>query len=87
MVRKGGLEPPRYCYRQPLATRDELFDEETRHDRLASAGIVCQQKAEWLARQHRFVDRRNLVRERVHEGRVNGQHGVKEVSEADSLGL
>src|ERR671919_2577948 len=40
LVRKGGLEPPRYCYRQPLKLRvgDPLF----RRDRRAAAVIASE---------------------------------------------
>ena len=48
-----------------IATGDQFFDEQTRHDRLAGAGIVGKQKAQWLPRQHGLIDRRNLVRQRV----------------------
>ncbi len=49
-----------------IAPRDQLLDEETRHDRLASAGVVGEEEAQRLAGQHRLVDGRDLVRERIH---------------------
>jgi hypothetical protein len=37
MVRKGGLEPPRYCYRQPLKP-EEIENERSRSRRI---GVGC----------------------------------------------
>ena len=55
------------------------------HDRLAGAGIVGEQEAQRLARQHRFVDRRDLVRQRIDERRVDRQHGIEQVRQADAM--
>ena len=57
------------------------------HDRLAGAGVVGQQEAQRLARQHRLVDRRDLVRQRLDERGVDGQHRIEEMREADALRL
>jgi hypothetical protein len=35
-----------------IAAGDQLFNEQTRHDGLARAWVVRQQKSQWLARQH-----------------------------------
>lgn len=48
-----------------VAARDQLLDEQACHDRLAGAGIVGQQEAQRLARQHRLVYRGDLVRQRI----------------------
>ena len=48
-----------------VAARDQLLDQQPGHDRLAGAGVVGQQEAQRLARQHRLVDRRDLVRQRL----------------------
>ena len=68
-----------------IAAGDQLLHQETRHDRLAGAGIVRQQKAQRLARQHGFVDRRDLVRERINDRGMHGQHRIEQVGEADAL--
>ena len=65
----------------------QLLDVEAGHDRLAGAGVVGQQEAQRLARQHRLVDGRDLVRQRLDVGGVDGQHRVEEVGQADALRL
>ena len=40
---------------------DELIDREPGHDRLSDAGVIGKQEAQWLARQRRLVDRRDLM--------------------------
>lgn len=40
-----------------------------------------------MARQHRLVDRGDLVRQRVHVGGVDREHGVEQVREADPVGF
>ena len=50
-----------------IAAGDQLFHQQTGHDRLAGAGIVGQQEAQRLARQHRFVHRGDLMRQRFHQ--------------------
>ena len=66
---------------------DHLLHEKTRHDGLAAAWIVGEKEAEGLARQHRLVDRRDLVGERLDQRRMDRQQGIEEVGEADALGL
>ena len=68
-----------------VAPRDQLLDEEAGHDRLAGARIVREQEAQRLAREHLLVDRRDLVRERVHERGVDREHGIEQVGEADAV--
>ena len=70
-----------------VPARDQLLDQEPRHDRLAGARIVRQQEAQRLPRQHRLVDRRDLVRQGLDHRRVDGQHRVEKVREADALRL
>ena len=64
-----------------------LLHEEPGHDRLAGARVVRQEEAQRLARQHRLVDRGDLVRQRVHVAGVDRDHGVEQVREADAVGL
>ena len=70
-----------------VAAGDQLLDEQARHDRLAGAGVVGEQEAQRLARQHRLVDGRDLVRQRLDDRGVDRQHRVEEVREADALRL
>ncbi len=66
---------------------DQFADVEAGHDRLARAGIVGQDEAQRLARQHRLVDGGDLVRQRVHVRGVDRHHRVEQESEVDALGL
>ena len=68
-----------------IAADDQLLDEQPRHDGLAGARVVGQQETQRLARQHRLVDRRDLVRERIDEGRVHGEHRVEQMRQADAM--
>ena len=70
-----------------VAAGDQLLDEQAGHDRLAGAGVVGEQEAQRLARQHRLVDRRDLVRQRLDERGVDRQHRIEEVREADAVRL
>ena len=70
-----------------VAAGDQLLDQQPGHDRLAGAGIVGEQEAQRLARQHRLVDGRDLVRQRVDDRGVDGQHGIEQVREADAVRL
>jgi hypothetical protein len=70
-----------------VAAGDQLLDQEPRHDGLAGAGIVGQQKAQRLARQHRLVDRGDLVRQRIDQRGVHRQHRVEQMRQADAVGL
>ncbi len=70
-----------------VAAGDQLLDEQARHDRLAGARVVGEQEAQRLARQHRLVDGRDLVRQRLDDRGVDRQHRVEEVREANALGL
>ena len=70
-----------------VAAHDELLHQQAGHDRLARAGVVGQHKAQRLARQHRFVHGRDLVRQRLDVGGMDGQQRVEEVGQADALRL
>ena len=70
-----------------VAAGDQLLHQQAGHDRLASTGIVGQQKAQRLPRQHRFVHRGDLVRQRFHQRRVHRQRGVEQVREVDAQRL
>ena len=70
-----------------VAARDQLLDQEAGHDRLAGPGIIREQEAQRLARQHLLVDRGDLVGEGIDQGRVDRQDGVEQVGEADAVGL
>ncbi len=48
-----------------IAADHQLLDEEAGHDRLAGAGIVGEQKAQWLALEHLLVDRGDLMGKRL----------------------
>ena len=66
---------------------EQLLDEQPGHDRLARAGVVGQQEAQRLARQHLAVDGGDLVRQRLDERGVDGEERVEEVGQADALRL
>ena len=70
-----------------VAAGDQLLDEQAGHDGLAGAGVVGQQEAQRLARQHALVDGRDLVRQRLDHRGVDGQHWIEQVCQADALGL
>src|SRR6185437_1381182 len=70
-----------------IAAGDQLLDEESRHDRLAGARIVREQKAQRLAREHRFIDGSDLMRERVHQRGVDREYGIEEMREMDTIRL
>ena len=70
-----------------IAARDQLLDQQAGHDRLAGAGVIGQQEAQRLARQHGLVHSSDLVRQGVHQGGVDGQNRIEEVGQADAVGL
>ena len=70
-----------------VAAGDQLLDEQARHDRLAGAGVVGEQEAQRLARQHGLVDGGDLVRQRFDDGGVDREHRVEEMRETDALRL
>ena len=70
-----------------VAAGDQLLDQQPGHDRLAGAGVVGEQEAQRLARQHRLVDGRDLVRQRLDERGVDREHRIEQVREADAVRL
>ena len=70
-----------------VAAGDQLLDQEPGHDRLAGAGVVGEQEAQRLARQHRLVDGGDLVRQRLDDRGVDGQHRIEQMREADAVRL
>ena len=70
-----------------VAARDQFLDEQPRHDGLAGPWVVGQQEAKRLPRQHGFVHRGDLVRQRLDLGGVHGKQGVEEMRETDALRL
>ena len=67
-----------------VGAHDQLTDQQAGHDGLACTGIVGQDEPQRLARQHRLVHRRDLVRQRLHVRGVDGHHRVEQVGEADA---
>jgi hypothetical protein len=57
------------------------------HDRLARPGVVRQEKPERLAGEHRFVDGRDPVRERVEKRGVHREQRVEEIGQTDAMRL
>jgi len=70
-----------------VAAGDQLLDQQTRHNRLAGTGVVGEQEAQRLARQHRFVDGGDLVRQRLDQRGMHSQQGIEQVGQADAIGF
>ena len=70
-----------------VAAGDQLLHQQAGHDRLAGTGIVGEQEAQRLPRQHRLVDRGDLMRQRLHEGGVDRQRGVEQMGEVNAQRL
>jgi hypothetical protein len=68
-----------------IASDNQLFDEKTRHDRLACTGVISEQEPQRMARQHVAVHRGDLMRQRVDFGGMNCEIGVEEMREPDAL--
>ena len=68
-----------------IAAGDQFPDEQSRHDGFSGARIVGEQKTKRLPGQHGFVDRRDLVGERVHARRMHREHRVEQVGKANAL--
>ncbi len=66
---------------------DQFLDQQAGHDGLAGAGVVGQQKAQRLARQHGLVDRGDLVRQGIDDGGVHRQDRVEQVGQPNAMGL
>ncbi len=70
-----------------VAPDQQLLDQKRRHDGLAGAGIVGEQEAQRLARQHLAVDRGDLVRQRLDQRGRQRQVGIEQIGEPDALRL
>ena len=70
-----------------VPARDQLLDQEPPHDGLAGAWVVGEEEAQLLARQHRLVDGRDLVRQRVDDRGVDRQQRVEQMRKPDALRL
>ena len=70
-----------------VAADHQLLDEQPGHDGLAGAGIVGEQEAQRLARQHLAVDGRDLVRQRLDLRGADREVGVEEMGEPDAVSL
>ena len=68
-----------------VGPHDEFADVEPRHDRLPGPRVVRQNEPQRLPRQHRLIDGRDLVRQRLHVRRVDRHHRVKEKRKVDAL--
>ena len=67
-----------------IAADQQLLDQQPGHDRLAGAGIVGEQEAQRLARQHLAVDGRDLVRQRLDLRGADGEVGIEQVGKPDA---
>ena len=67
-----------------VAPGTQLFDQQTGHDRLASPGVVGQQKPEGLPHDHFLIYGSDLVRQGIDEGRVDCQMWVEQVGEVNT---
>ena len=70
-----------------IAAQAHLADEQAGHDGFASAGVVRQQVAQGLARQHVLVDGDDLMRQRVNHRRVQRRHGVEDMAKLQAGGF
>ena len=70
-----------------IAAGDQLLHQQPGHDRLAGAGIVGEEEAKRLPRQHLAIDRRNLVRQRIDQTRVDRQIRVEIMRQLDAVGF
>lgn len=80
-ARRDDQHPP------SIGPHDQFADVEARHDGLARAGVVGQDEAQRLTRQHRLVDGGDLVRQRLDVGGVDGHHRIEQKRQVDPLGL
>ena len=70
-----------------VAAGDQLFDQQPGHNRLPGAGIVSQQKAQRLPRQHHFVDGGNLMGKRLHQRGMHRQQRIEQMRKTDTMRL
>ena len=62
-----------------ITAGDKLFDQQTSHDGLSRPWVICKEKSEGLAGHHRVIYRSDLMRQRVDDGRMYGEHRVEEM--------
>ena len=65
-----------------VAADQQFLDQQAGHDGLAGAGIVGEQEAQRLARQHFAVDGGDLVRQRFDLGGADGEIGIEQMRQA-----
>ena len=70
-----------------IASRDQLLHQQPGHDGLTSARVIGEEKAQRLARQHLAIDRRNLVRQRIDQARMDREIRVEIMRKLDAVGL
>jgi hypothetical protein len=58
-----------------------------RHDGLAGARVVSQQKSQRLARQHLLVDCCDLVGQRLNQRSMDGENRIEEMRQSDAVRL
>src|ERR1700674_2286736 len=63
----------------------QLFHEESGHDCLPCTRVVSQKEPQWLTWQHRVIDRRDLVRQRVNYRGMNSQHWIEQMRELNAV--
>ena len=68
-----------------VAACNQFLDEQAGHDGLAGAGVVGEQEAQRLARQHGFVNRGDLVRQWLDDRGVDRQHRIEQVRKTNAL--
>ena len=61
-----------------VGAHDEFADVKARHDGLARARVISENKPQRLTRQHGFVNSGNLMRQRLHIRGVDGHHRVEQ---------
>ena len=70
-----------------VAAGNQFLDKQAGHNSFSGTGIVGQQKAQGLARQQGFVNRGNLVWERINNRSMNCKDRIEEVGQTDAVGL
>ncbi len=70
-----------------VAPDQQLLDQKRRHDGLPGAGIIGEQEAQGLARQHLAVDRGDLMRQRLDQRGRQREVGIEQIGQPDTLGL
>lgn len=68
-----------------IVANRQFFDQETRHNRLAGPGIISEQKAQRLAREHFAVHCGDLMGEWLNKGAMDGQERIEEIRKTDAI--